>query len=149
MIVFHNNGKITGYQTFPASYSGPEAHITVPDGTSLANKKVLNGALVAKSQEELTAETASAEAEALTAWRNTCEVTRRQAIIALYNLDSGATLTAVQAAVDAAGGITKIEWDNALTFKRMNSTVLALGAAMGWTSAQLDDLFQAAEQVPQ
>lgn len=145
MIVFHENGKITGYQTFPATYTGPEAHIIVADGVSLTNKKVHNGALVAMTQEEIDASAAAAQAAELDGWRNTCEVSRRKALIALYNAGE---LDDVQAAVDAAGGITKIEWDNALTFKRMNTTVLALGAVLEWTAEQIDAIFQAAEQVP-
>lgn len=149
MIVFHDqNGRISGYQIFPANYNGPDSHVIVADGADLSGKKVSGGALVAMTQEEIDAEVAANAAASLTEWRNTCEVTKRQALLSLYSMDDGVTLTAIKAAVTAAGGLTQIDWESASTFKRMNSTVLAVAQAMGWTDEQLDALFQAAEQVP-
>lgn len=89
-----------------------------------------------------------APAESVDAWRARCEVTKRQALLSLYAMDDGQTLENIKAAVLAAGGLTQIDWETASTFKRMNSTVLAIQQVMGWTDQQLDALFQAAEQVP-
>lgn len=148
MIVFHNNGNIVGYQTYPNSYSGSDPYIVVADDADIANKKVVNGQLVELTEQEIAEQESAAETAALLAWREVCEVTRRQALIALYESQEG-LLDSVQTTVDNIGGITKIEWDNALTFKRNNPTVLQLGYVMGWSVEQLDALFQAAEQVPQ
>lgn len=137
MIVFHENGTITGYQTFPTTYSGPSAYIVVPDGTNLTGKKVSGGALADKTQGELDAEAAAA----LSAQRESISVSRFQALAALSN---AGLLATAQAAVDAAGGVTKLAFDNALEFRRMSPTVLAMAQALSLTDQQLDDLFTAA-----
>lgn len=36
---------------------------------------------------------------------------------------------------------TKLAWEEVLTFKRLSPTVLTMGAALGLTDSQLDDLF--------
>jgi hypothetical protein len=65
-------------------------------------------------------------------------VTRFKAIAALYN---AGLLTAIEAAVTAAGGLTKIAWDEAQEFERSSPTIAALQGALGLTDAQIDDLF--------
>lgn len=137
MIVFHDNGTITGYQTFPTTYSGPQSYITVADGTDLTGKKVSGGALVSKTQQDLDDEAAAA----VNAQREAVSVSRFQALAALSN---AGLLATAQAAVDAAGGVTKLAFDNALEFRRMSPTVLAMAQALSLTDQQLDDLFTAA-----
>lgn len=72
-------------------------------------------------------------------------VTMRQARLALvqYNL-----LTQVNTAVGnmpgAAGDTARIEWEFSSTVERNRPLVQALGAALGLTEAQLDDLFRLA-----
>lgn len=72
-------------------------------------------------------------------------VTMRQARLAL--LQSG-ILTQVNTAVanmpGAAGDAARIEWEFSSTVERHRPLTQALGAALGLTDAQLDDLFRLA-----
>ena len=71
------------------------------------------------------------------------KVTRRQARQALvlagkYDL--------VQVAIDAISDATQrklmqIEWDDSLEFERTRPSLIAIGTAIGLSSAQIDDLF--------
>lgn len=74
-------------------------------------------------------------------------VTMRQARLAL--LDAG-LLSAVQPAIDAMASPAKeaaqIEWEYSSAVQRHNSFVSTLGAALGLSEAQLDNLFVAASQ---
>jgi hypothetical protein len=76
------------------------------------------------------------------------EVTMRQARLALFG---AGLLGGVQAAIDALSEPTKtaaqIEWDYSNTLQRTNPFVATLGGALGLTSAQIDDLFIAAEKL--
>lgn len=73
------------------------------------------------------------------------EVTMRQARLAL--LGAG-LLDDVEAAIDAmsdpAKAAARIEWDYSNTLRRDHPLVTTLGAGLGLTSGQLDDLFIAA-----
>lgn len=73
------------------------------------------------------------------------EVTMRQARLAL--LGAG-LLDDVEAAIDAmsdpAKAAARIEWDYSNTLRRDHPLVTALGAGLGLTGGQLDDLFIAA-----
>ena len=73
------------------------------------------------------------------------EVTMRQARLAL--LGAG-LLDDVEAAIDAmsdpAKAAARIEWDYSNTLRRDHPLVATLGAGLGLTSGQLDDLFIAA-----
>jgi hypothetical protein len=71
-------------------------------------------------------------------------VTRFQALAELTNV--GLYDNAV-AAVTAAGGLTKLAWDNAVSFDRDSPTIAALAAALSLTSAQIDALFVAAAKI--
>lgn len=65
-------------------------------------------------------------------------VTPRQARLAL--LGAG-LLDQVTAAVNAAGGAALITWDYATEFDRNDPLILAIGASLNMTSAQIDALF--------
>jgi hypothetical protein len=71
-------------------------------------------------------------------------VTRFQALAALSN---AGLLTQAQAAVNAAGGLTLLAWDNAQSFERTSPTMTALAATLSLTSAQVDSLFIAAAKI--
>ena len=81
------------------------------------------------------------EAEVLAAWRATAEVSRFQAIAALY---TAGKLDDAEAAVAAAGGLTVIAWQNAQVFRRLSPMMNALAPALGLDDEALDDLFLAA-----
>ena len=66
------------------------------------------------------------------------EVTMYQARRALA---AAGLLTAVEAAVAAAGTVAQIEWDTKNAVHRSYGMVSDMGAALGLTSAQLDALF--------
>jgi hypothetical protein len=71
------------------------------------------------------------------------EVTRRQARQALL---LAGILPNVQPAIDAIAdatqrGLIQIEWDDSQTFQRHRPALLQLAAALGLSSAQLDELF--------
>jgi len=70
-------------------------------------------------------------------------VTRFQALAALH---LAGHLTAVQALMAAPETpvLTKLAWDNALSFERTSPTVAAMAAALGMTDEDLDALFTAA-----
>lgn len=68
-------------------------------------------------------------------------VTPRQARLAL--LQAG-LLDDVEAAVNAAGGATKITWEYATEINRNDALIDTLGVALGLTSEQIDGLFSAA-----
>lgn len=73
------------------------------------------------------------------------EVTMRQARLALL----GAGLlddveTAIDAMSDPAKAAARIEWDYSNTLRRDHPLVATLGAGLGLTGGQLDDLFIAA-----
>lgn len=68
-------------------------------------------------------------------------VTRRQAKRALL---AAGLLSTVETAVSGASAEVQIDWADALEFRRDNPTIAALAAALGLTSAQVDDLFRAA-----
>ena len=70
-------------------------------------------------------------------------VTRRQARQALLLRGK---LALVQPAIDAIAdttqrGLMQIEWDDSLSFDRDRPSLIAIGAAVGYDSAGLDDIF--------
>jgi hypothetical protein len=69
------------------------------------------------------------------------EVTRAQAKIALLR---AGLLDQVEAAVSAAGGEDAIWYADALTWRRDNPYVASLGADLGLSPEQVDNLFLAA-----
>jgi hypothetical protein len=71
-------------------------------------------------------------------------VSRFQALAALSN---AGLLTQAQAAVNAAGGLTLLAWDNAQSFDRTSPTIAALAGPLNLTSAQVDNLFIAAAKI--
>jgi hypothetical protein len=76
------------------------------------------------------------------------EVTMRQARIALHNASLLTSIsTAINALSDPAKTLAGIEWEYSNSLVRSNSFVATLGAALGLTNDQIDDLFIAASQV--
>lgn len=71
-------------------------------------------------------------------------VTRAQAKIALLR---AGLLENVKAAVSAAGGEVEIWFADAPTWERANAYVVALGAELALTTAQIDALFVQAAQI--
>lgn len=49
--------------------------------------------------------------------------------------------------VSAAGGVTKLAWDEALEFKRTSPTLLALAEGLGLSPEALDELFRTASRI--
>jgi hypothetical protein len=80
----------------------------------------------------------------LAAWRASAKVSRFQAFAAL---SAAGKLTAATAAVNAAGGLAKLAWDNAIEFRRDSPTIASLAAAVGLDDAALDALFIAAAEI--
>lgn len=76
------------------------------------------------------------------------EVTMRQARLALH---AAGLLSNVAVVIDALSEPTKtqanIEWEYSNTLIRSNSFVQTLGAALGLSSTQIDDLFIAASSI--
>lgn len=75
-------------------------------------------------------------------------VTRRQALRAL---SAAGLLGEVEAAIDALPEpervAARIDWDNAMDFRRDFPLVIRLAAALELTDGQLDDLFSAAAAI--
>jgi hypothetical protein len=75
-------------------------------------------------------------------------ITARQLRLALLGLGlTGAQVEAKIAAMpgtDAAREAALIEWEYATTYQRDHATVVALGAALGLTTAQIDNAWRSA-----
>ena len=65
-------------------------------------------------------------------------VTRVQLVLAL---DAAGLLAGVEAAVDAAGGETKLRWEHAALFERNNALLVNLAMGLGLTSQDIDNLY--------
>lgn len=73
-------------------------------------------------------------------------VTAFQAKAALHEAGLLESVEAMMAN-SATPKLVKLAWAEALHFERYSPTVLALGAALGLSQAQIDDLFQSAAQI--
>jgi hypothetical protein len=71
-------------------------------------------------------------------------VSRFQARAAL--MDAG-LLDAVEAAIDQAGPRERLAWAETVEWNRDSPTIAAIGAALGLTSDQIDDLFRRAASI--
>lgn len=80
-------------------------------------------------------------AELLAAERARMVCSRFQAKAALA---AAGLLSAAEAAVAQADPIAQLAWAEAVEFRRSSPTIVALGAAIGLTETQIDDLFRAA-----
>jgi hypothetical protein len=69
------------------------------------------------------------------------EVTRRQFFLAVH-ASMGLTRTQLRAAIESEAGL--IDFDEAQTFRRDYPLLSALAAQLGYTSEQIDQLFQLA-----
>ena len=121
--------------------------VTVPDGVQ-NGWLYENGLFTAPplppvpTQAELDA-IAAAEAERVRISKIPRSVTRRQARQALLLRGK---LALVQPAIDAIQdatqrGLMQIEWDDSLSFDRDRHSLIAIGAAIGYDSLGLDDVF--------
>lgn len=99
-------------------------------GDTLDGLEWLDEQQVAPSQEEIDAQLAKLRVPET--------VTPRQARIALL---SAGLLDKAQAAVDAAGGATKITWEYATEFSRVEPLIDAIGQQLGLSDEQIDALF--------
>lgn len=66
-------------------------------------------------------------------------VTMRQARLAIHN--AGLSFNVEQAIANANDEITRITWDYAQEVKRNDPHVISIGASMGLTEEQIDNLF--------
>jgi hypothetical protein len=80
-------------------------------------------------------------AEKLQQRRKSMIVSTLQADIALTQFG---LLETVEAAVAASDSITQKAWNKALEFRRLSPLIIGLAESLGWTDAQLDELFEAA-----
>ena len=128
-----------GYQDLP----GDLIEITPEYHASLLAAQSTGAEIVADNNgvPQAVMPTPPTEAEALAAWRATAEVSRFQAFAALY---ADGKLDDATAAVEAAGGLTVLAWQNAQVFKRSSPMLAALAPALGLDDEALDDLFLAA-----
>ena len=78
-------------------------------------------------------------------WRSSTEVSRFQAMAALYQ---GGYLDAVEAYMaSTTDKFVVLAWNNAQVFKRNSTTVMALQAVLELSDEQIDDLFKNALEV--
>ena len=77
-------------------------------------------------------------------WRQSTSCTPFQGRMALSD---ASLLTNAEAAVNAADDKTKTAWEYALIWQRSSPMISALGAALGMTDVQIDDLFKAAQKI--
>lgn len=90
--------------------------------------------------DELPVETIN-PADELTAWRESAEVTPRQARLMMAR---AGLLTTIEQTVSAIGGEALIEWEYSTTFKRAHPLLTAVAAQVGLTDEQLDTMFREA-----
>ncbi len=64
----------------------------------------------------------------------------RQALI-LFGIDSSLIEQAFSGLPEPDASLARTEWEYATYFERRRPLVVQLGAVLGWTSAQLDDLW--------
>ena len=116
--------------------------------TSEAHKALLDaqsaGAQIRPDGQGIPRAVSLTQSEELAAWRASTKVSRFQAFAAL---SAAGKLTAATNAVNAAGGVAKLAWDNAIEFRRNSPTIAALASAVGLDDAALDALFIAAAQI--
>ena len=133
--------------TFVGLVNGAEYHITPDDASAPAGLWDWAVGEAARLGDDLPLEQlppAPTPEETLAAWRATAKVSRFQAFAAL---SAAGKLTAATTAVNAAGGLAKLAWDNAIEFRRDSPTIASLAAAVGLDDAALDALFIAAAEI--
>lgn len=81
------------------------------------------------------------EAQALEAERARMVCSKFQAKAALHN---AGLLASANEAVSGADVLTQIAWADAIEFRRSSPAINAIGAAIGLSGQQIDDLFRAA-----
>lgn len=115
----------------------------IPFTANLSDPEPLGAAVFAAAQEvaEPYVEPVIDPAAVLAEERAGMVVSRFQARAAMLQAD---LLAAVEAAVAAADPMTQLAWSDATEWRRTSPTIATLGAALGLTEAQLDDLFRAA-----
>jgi hypothetical protein len=62
-------------------------------------------------------------------------------------LANAGLLATAEAAVAQAGTVVQLAWDEAVEFRRLSPSIVALGASIGLTDEQLDNLFIAARSI--
>lgn len=82
----------------------------------------------------------------LQSWRNTAEVSRFQARVALQNFGLFDAVNQALSAPDAPF-LAKEAWESASVFRRMSPTVMAMAGILGLNDEQLDELFRAAKEI--
>lgn len=120
------------------AYDVHQAAHLVGDTFTLAGRTVVSGTPEVRSGARPT------PAELLTAERSRMIVSAFQARAAL---DGAGLLAAAEVAVAAEGGITQLAWEKAVEFKRNSQTIVAMGAILGLTDEQIDDLFRTAKGI--
>ena len=65
-------------------------------------------------------------------------LSRRQVRLALHNAGK---LSAVETAINSAGPVAKITWEEAIEFERDNPLVNAISSAIGMSSSEVDALW--------
>jgi len=85
-------------------------------------------------------------AEALTNWRESASVSPLQAKIALARFGKSGEVRKLLSALGEDDELV-IAWENATAFRRNSPTILGLAKQLGLDDNQLDELFEAAENV--
>lgn len=145
---------MTMQMTYSATARGffPLGHLAAPsDAAPITNEQYIElltaqseGAVIEPDGDGMPVAvmpTPPTEAELLAAERALMKVSRFQARAALT--DAG-LLSAVEAAVADAAPLVQLAWAEAVEWRRMSPTIVAIGAALDLTETQLDDLFRAA-----
>lgn len=76
----------------------------------------------------------------VTEWRNSLRITPFQAKVVLYQSGLLDTVNTMMSAPEA-DPLAKLAWENAIEFKRLDANIVALGAAIGLTEEQIDQMF--------
>ncbi len=106
--------------------------------------RVVNGQRVTVPDAEMTAIQADWAVE------DTAAITREREQMIVSPFQAKAALTAagymasVETIIAAADATTQLAWNEAIEFKRNSPTITTLGAALGLSETQIDDLFRAA-----
>lgn len=130
------------YGTFPVEATSQPSYDPMTQNLNMVNPIKVNGFWT--QQWTVTTATPEEQAERLAAWRASASCTPLQGKIELNNEN---LLTEAEQVVAAADKNTQLAWANAIIWLRTSPMIETLGAQLGLTPNDLDNLFRQAQQI--
>lgn len=130
------------YNVFPVEATPQPSYDPMTQNLNMVNPIKQGG--VWTQQWTVTPATPAEQAERLATWRANASCTPLQGKIELNN---EGLLTEAEQIVAASDKNTQLAWANAITWLRTSPMIESLGAQMGLTPNDLDNLFRQAQQI--